>query len=199
MAGATFLVQAATLSGLAVKKRMDAHDATRKCIYALRAASHTWESASISASHLEHLLREQTGESSGPEIPNLLHIPQSPSVTSSPLTRQVLLAESSYPSHNSYDVNSPSHILPQMFRDFIAQQDPNMELGYSLPAQVPPLQFPELHELHRQPLMGMPSGSQFAPNPHMLPLPYDPNFNAAYQDMDPGQAEERERGAYYQQ
>ncbi|KAG8747327.1 hypothetical protein FRC10_001506 [Ceratobasidium sp. 414] len=199
MAGTTFLVQAATLSGLAAKKRMDAHDAARKCIYALRAASYTWESASVSASHLEHLLREQTGESSGLEICNLLHAPQSSSVTSSPLTRQVPLAEGSYPGHGSYDVNAPSQILPQMFRDFIAQQDPDMELGYSLPVQVPPLQYPDLHELHQQPLMGMPSGSQFVPNPHMLPLPYDPNFNATYQDVDSGQAEEHGPGTYYQQ
>jgi hypothetical protein len=63
MAGATLLVQAATLSGLAVKKRTDAHEATRKCVRALRIASQTWECANVSASHLEHLLQEQTGES----------------------------------------------------------------------------------------------------------------------------------------
>ncbi|KAG8711795.1 hypothetical protein FRC08_015421 [Ceratobasidium sp. 394] len=195
MTGATFLVQAATLSGLAVKKRMDAHDGTRKCIYALRVASHTWECANVSASHLEHLLREQTGESPGPDrMSNLLNVPQSPSVTSSPMTRQVPLPESSY----GYGVGSPSQMLPQMFRDFIAQQDPNMELGYSLPMQVPPLQYRDLHELHRQPLMGMPSGSQFAPNPHMLPLPYDPNFNASYPDIGHGPVDEHEPGTYYQ-
>ncbi|KAG8704504.1 hypothetical protein FRC09_003487, partial [Ceratobasidium sp. 395] len=203
MTGATLLVQAATLSGLAVKKRMEAHDGTRKCIYALRTASHTWECAKVSASHLEHLLQEQTGELSGSEwvpgsgfcsilvdinallfdrMPALTSIPLSSSVTSSPLVRQIPLGGDPHANHGGYDLDSPSHILPQMFRDFIAQQDPNMELGYLLPAQVPPLQYPELQELHRQPLMGMPSGSQFAMNPHMLPLPYDPNFNAAYQD-----------------
>ncbi|KAG9106780.1 hypothetical protein FRC07_008740 [Ceratobasidium sp. 392] len=195
--GATLLVQAATLSGLAVKKRMDAHDATRKCIYALRVASHTWDCAEISASHLEHLLQEQTGEQNGSEMPTLPQMPRSPSVTSSPLARQIPLAGGTRVNHNSYDVNSPSQILPQMFRDFIAQQDPNMELGYSLPVQVPPIQYPELHELHRQPLMGMPSGSQFATNPHMLPLPYDPNFNAAYQDMCSGQDEGNGHTMYY--
>ncbi|KAG8767435.1 hypothetical protein FRC12_006261 [Ceratobasidium sp. 428] len=199
MTGATLLVQSATLSGLAVKKRMEAHDGTRKCIYALRTASHTWECATISASHLEHLLQEQTGELSGSGMSTLASIPLSSSVTSSPLTRQIPLAGGPHANHGSYDMDSPSHILPQMFRDFIAQQDPNMELGYLLPAQAPPLPYPELQELHRQPLMGMPSGSQFAMNPHMLPLPYDPNFNAAYQDVGPGQVEEsHEPGIYYQ-
>ncbi|QRV89881.1 Fungal specific transcription factor domain [Ceratobasidium sp. AG-Ba] len=183
MAGTTLLVQAATLSGLAVKKRMDAHEATRKCIYALRAASQTWESANLSASRLEQLLQEQTGALPIIEGFNPQQL-QTSSTTSSPLNRQPPLPENPYAVPGSYSTNSPSQVLPRMFRDFIAQQDPNSELGYTLSAQVPPLQYPELQELHQQPLMGMPSGSQFATNPHMLPLPYDPNFNAAYHSIE---------------
>lgn len=63
MAGATLLVQSATLSESAVKKRADAHDATRKCIRALQVAAQTWECANVSATQLQNLLQEQTGES----------------------------------------------------------------------------------------------------------------------------------------
>lgn len=63
MAGATLLVQSATLSESAVKKRAEAHDATRKCIRALQLASQTWECANVSADQLQRLLHEQTGES----------------------------------------------------------------------------------------------------------------------------------------
>jgi hypothetical protein len=63
MAGATLLVQSATLSESAIKKRADAHDATRKCIHALHLASQTWDCATVSADQLERLLQEQTGES----------------------------------------------------------------------------------------------------------------------------------------
>jgi hypothetical protein len=113
--------------------------------------------------------------------------PQPPSSESPPMTyRASLPGDTSGTVQGGYDVNSPSHTLPQMFREFIAQQDQDMELGYSLPVQVPPLPYPGLDELHRQPLMGMPSGSQFMLNPHMLALPYDPNFNAAYHDLESG-------------
>ena len=82
-----------------------------------------------------------------------------------------------YHNHNDYP---SSHMLPEIFQDFLLQQDENMDLGYVLSSQTPELQYPELRHLHEQPLMGMPSGSQFLPNPHIPPLPYDPNYGMRY-------------------
>lgn len=78
-------------------------------------------------------------------------------------------------------------MVPHMFRDFILSQGDDSQLGYELPAlAAAPLQYPELHNLHQHPLMGMPSGSQFMANPHILPLPFDPNFNESYRMGDSG-------------
>jgi hypothetical protein len=78
--------------------------------------------------------------------------------------------------------------MPQMYREFMAQQSEQdgFELGYgvAISSQMHHMQYPGLHQLHQQPLMGMPSGAQFMPNPHMLPLPFDPNFNEGYSMND---------------
>ena len=84
-------------------------------------------------------------------------------------------------------VLSPSQMVPTMFREFVlSQRDDDSPLGYELPVATPALQYPELHDLHRHPLMGMPSGAEFTVNPHILPLPYDPNFNESYSMGDNG-------------
>lgn len=94
-----------------------------------------------------------------------------------------------HPSHPELTYTGPpAHVMPHVYREFISQQleHENIELGYgvAIPSQIHHMQFPELHQLHQQPLMGMPSGSQFMPNPHVLPLPYDPNFNEGYTMAD---------------
>ncbi|KAF8751634.1 Fungal specific transcription factor domain [Rhizoctonia solani] len=83
MAGATLLVQSASLSETAVKKRADAHEGTRKCVYALQAAAQTWDCAKISASYLQSLLQEQTAETNVQMPANLQAQP--PSADSSPV------------------------------------------------------------------------------------------------------------------
>ncbi|CUA70896.1 Nitrogen assimilation transcription factor nirA [Aspergillus nidulans FGSC A4] [Rhizoctonia solani] len=179
MAGATLLVQSATLSESAVKKRSDAHEGTRKCIHALQAAAQTWDCAQLSANHLQSLLQEQTGEAS---VQTPLQLQgQVPSAESSPMTySHPPLPNTGAP--GAYETVSAS--LPtaaQLYREFVSQQD--YELGYSvsIPSQIQHhLQYPALHQLHQQPLMGMPCGAQFMQNPHVLPLPYDPNFNEGY-------------------
>ncbi|KAF8704692.1 Fungal specific transcription factor domain, partial [Rhizoctonia solani] len=178
MAGATLLVQSASLSETAVKKRADAHEGTRKCVYALQAAAQTWDCAKISASYLQSLLQEQTAETNVQMPANLQAQP--PSADSSPVAY-------SHPALPSSTGPAPYGTLPaptttQLYREFISQQDP-FELGYtiSIPSQLQHhVQYPGLHQLHQHPLMGMPSGAQFLPNPHVLPLPYDPNFHEGY-------------------
>jgi hypothetical protein len=59
-----------------------------------------------------------------------------------------------------------------------------MDLSYTV--QSPELQYPELRHLHEQALMGMPSGSQFAANPHIPSLPYYPNYATRYPMGDGG-------------
>ncbi|CAE6437271.1 unnamed protein product [Rhizoctonia solani] len=179
MAGATLLVQSATLSESAVKKRADAHEGARKCIYALQAAAQTWDCAQLSANHLQRLLQEQTGETSV-KAPIQLQA-QVASAESSPLT----YTNSALPNTSTFGQVPGANSGPtptQLYREFVAQQD-TYELGYSIsiPSQIHHhLQYPGLHQLHQQPLMGMPSGAQFMQNPHILPLPYDPNFNEGY-------------------
>ncbi|KAF8738320.1 Fungal specific transcription factor domain, partial [Rhizoctonia solani] len=178
MAGATLLVQSASLSETAVKKRADAHEGTRKCVYALQAAAQTWDCAKISASYLQSLLKEQTAETNVQLPVNFQAQPLS--ADSSPVAY-------SHPALPSSTGPAPYGTLPaptttQLYREFISQQDP-FELGYtiSIPSQLQHhVQYPGLHQLHQHPLMGMPSGAQFLPNPHVLPLPYDPNFHEGY-------------------
>ncbi|EUC57600.1 fungal specific transcription factor domain protein, partial [Rhizoctonia solani AG-3 Rhs1AP] len=186
MAGTTLLVQSATLSESAVKKRTDAYEGTRKCIYALQAAAQTWDCAQTSANHLQALLQEQTGETSVQPPLQLQAQPQVPSAESSPVAySHTSLPNTGAPgAYVAVSASSPSAV--QLYRDFVSQQD--YELGYtvSIPSQIHHhLQYPGLHQLHQQPLMGMPSGAQFMDNPHVLPLPYDPNFNEGY-TMHPG-------------
>ncbi|CAE6414531.1 unnamed protein product [Rhizoctonia solani] len=179
--GATLLVQSATLSESAVKKRAEAHDGTRKCIYALQAAAQTWDAAQLSADHLQGLLQEQTGETS---VQPPTQAQQGSSNESSPLTYQ----HPALPNTSGPGTYAPvAALVPtptQLYREFVSQQDTYQHpLGYSIsiPSQVQhQLQYPALHQLHQQPLMGMPSGAQFTQNPHVLPLPYDPNFNEGY-------------------
>ncbi|CAE6335274.1 unnamed protein product [Rhizoctonia solani] len=178
MTGATLLVQSATLSESAVKKRADAHEGTRKCVYALQAAAQTWDCAQLSANHLQNLLQEQTAETSV-QLPAHIQT-QVPSAESSPVAyAHLTLPNSNGPApYGALPVPTPT----QLYREFVSQQD-TFELGYtiSIPSQVQHhLQYPALHQLHQQPLMGMPSGGQFVQNPHVLPLPYDPNFHEGY-------------------
>jgi len=184
--GATLLVQSATLSGLAVKKRAEAYEAARKCIRALHVVGQTWACAELSANRLEALLREQTGEPSVPAAP-LQPQDQPVSVDSSPMVYHPSLPGDNSNATGYNGVLSPSQMVPTMFREFVlSQRDDDSPLGYELPAATPQLQYPELHDLHRHPLMGMPSGEQFMTNPHILPLPYDPNFNESYSMGDNG-------------
>ncbi|CAE7223899.1 unnamed protein product [Rhizoctonia solani] len=179
MAGATLLVQSATLSESALKKRADAHDRTRKCIYALQSAAQTWDCAELSAHHLLALLQEQTGETSV-QMPIQLQA-QIPSAESSPLAYPYMALPNTSDAPNYPVVPASAPTPAQLYREFVAGQ--GYELGYSvsIPSQVQHhLQYSGLHALHQQPLMGMPSGAQFMQNPHVLPLPYDPNFNEGY-------------------
>ena len=188
IAGATLLVQSATLSDSAVKKRADAHDATRKCIRALQVAAQTWECAQVIAMQLQALLQEQTGESPIQATSSL----QTMSAESSPINHQSALpvpdelaAQMHHPHpphwHDSYTAQPtlqyPTTIDPTlMFRQFVSEQSDQLELGYAINAQTSQVPYRGLHELHQQPLMGMPSGSEFVMSPHVLPLPHDPNY-----------------------
>ncbi|KAJ1308056.1 hypothetical protein OPQ81_002123 [Rhizoctonia solani] len=159
IAGATLLVQSATLSESAVKKRAEAYDSTRKFICRV-------------------CYKSRRGETSvGAPIQA-----QVPSAESSPLTYpHQALPKTSGPGSYAPAV-APAPTPSQLYREFVSQQDP-YELGYAIPipSQVQHhLQYAGLHQLHQQPLMGMPSGAQFTQNPHVLPLPYDPNFNEGY-------------------
>lgn len=183
MAGATLLVQTATLPDSAVKKLGEAHEATRKCIFSLQAAAQTWDCAGICAVQLQRLLQEQTSES-----------PTAASSSSAQHTQSIeaplidKLTQISSEDEGTYESNTsdPNQLLSQMFREYVSQQGENVQLSYELPLPAPQLQYQELHQLHQQPLLGMPSGSQFPMNPHILPLPYDHAFNEGYHLAEEG-------------
>ncbi|QRW18424.1 Fungal specific transcription factor domain [Rhizoctonia solani] len=179
MAGATLLVQSASLSETAVKKRADAHEGTRNVFMRSRpqlkhGIVRKYQQATCKAYCKSKPQRRMFN--CGPA--NLQAQP--PSADSSPVAY-------SHPALPSSTGPAPYGTLPaptttQLYREFISQQDP-FELGYtiSIPSQLQHhVQYPGLHQLHQHPLMGMPSGAQFLPNPHVLPLPYDPNFHEGY-------------------
>jgi hypothetical protein len=83
------------------------------------------------------------------------------------------------------DTSDLSQMFSQMLEDFVSQEGQGIEPYYGPPAQAPPFQYPQLHQLHQQPLLGMPSGSEFVINPHVLALSYDPNFHEDY-DLERG-------------
>jgi hypothetical protein len=64
MAGATLLVQTATMPESALKKRAESYETIRRCIRALQIAAQTWERANLYATQLMCLLQEQTSETS---------------------------------------------------------------------------------------------------------------------------------------
>lgn len=81
------------------------------------------------------------------------------------------------------DTPNLSHTFSQLqtFHDFVSREDETgLDHDCEPTAQVLESQYPQLHQLHQQPLLGIPSGSEFVANPHMLPLPYYHGFNHSH-------------------